>query len=364
MIYTKRTWLAVALVSGISQAGLPAFADASVRLAGQTVFSVPSPVGSMSTDQRARVMQKNIDNALVASTNRTPDTIKVTYVNGQPVLTLGGFYVCTVDAASAKKLGLSSPSLLAGRWAASMRSALRDPSAVSSYLAQLQGTTSAQAGTTTTQAGSYPYYRQGHLVYIPAGMTLPVTLSTSLNSGTAKVGDRVEAMLAEDVNLGEATIPAHSVLVGQVTESESGKRMAKSGMLGFKFTKLRTLDGAETPISAHIVGGMNKYGEVAAQTNIYQGETGKTKAEKAAIHGAIGAGAGALLGTTVGAIASHGYGTGRGAVSGAVIGGALGVAESLLYRKGADVNLSSGQTLKLQLDAPASLAISANGNST
>jgi hypothetical protein len=64
-----------------------------------------------------------------------------------------------------------------------------------------------------------------------------------------------------------------------------------------------------------------------------------------------------VLGTAIGAIAGRGRGAGRGAVAGTAIGGALGVAESLLWRKGGDVKMAQGQTLNLQLDAPASLAI-------
>ena len=66
-------------------------------------------------------------------------------------------------------------------------------------------------------------------------------------------------------------------------------------------------------------------------------------------------GSGALLGTVVGAIASRGYGTGRGALAGLTIGGALGVADSLMLRRGSDINVQSGQALTMQIDAPAQL---------
>jgi hypothetical protein len=106
---------------------------------------------------------------------------------------------------------------------------------------------------------------------------------------------------------------------------------------------------------------LEKYTEEGANSDNFKGEGTRVKVEDAALRGAIGAGAGALLGTTIGAIASRGYGTGRGAVAGVALGGALGVADSLLLRKGRDVNVGSGQALKLQLDAPASISL--NGNS-
>jgi len=346
----------IAAVAG--QLALPAFADASVRLGGAPLFTIPAAAGGLSPDQRAKAMQKNMDNALVAATNRSPSAVSVTYVSGQPVLTLGGFYICTVDAASSKKLGLT-PGALATRWQTSLKNAMRNQSAVDAYVSQLMGSAkTAVAGTTTTQAGSYPFYRQGRVIYIPAGMMLPVSLSTSVSSTTARAGDKLEAKLAEDVNLGDATVPAGSVLTGTITDAIAGQRMGKSGSLGLKFTRLRTPDGAETPITAHIIGGLEKYDQVSAESGLYKGEGTKKKVEQAALRGALGAGAGALLGTTIGAISSHGYGTGRGAVAGTIFGGAIGVADSLLLRKGSDINVGSGQMLKLQLDAPASLALS------
>lgn len=349
--------LLIAALTG--QMALPVFADASVRLGGVPVITVPAASGGMTPDQRAKAMQKNIDNALVATSNKSPSAVGVSIVSGQPVVTLGGFYVCTVDAASAK-VAKMTPSALANRWAGQLKSAMQNQSAVDAYVAQLTGsTTIAQAGTTTTATGTYPFYRQGRIVYIPAGMTMSVTLNTAVSSSTAKPGDPVQAVLAEDVNLGDSNIPANSILIGKVTEAIAGQRMGKSGTLGLKFTKLRTPDGVETPLTAHIIGGLDKFDAQGTNSDVYKGETTATKVKQAAIHGAVGAGAGALLGTTIGAIASHGYGTGRGALAGTAIGATLGVAESFLYRKGADVQVESGKVLKLQLDAPASIGMSA-----
>lgn len=336
---------------------LPVYASTSVKIAGSQAFVVPAGAGSMSADKRAETMQRNIDNALVASTNHGPSAVGITYVSGQPIITLGGFYVCTVDSATAQKLGLSS-SVLAQRWANGLKSSLSDKAGVEQYVAHLSGSTSAQAGTATTNAGSYPYYQQGRVVYVPKGMMLPVTLKTGITSESAKTGDRIEALLSEDVQLGSYSLPANSTLMGQVTSAVPGARLGKSGTLGIKFNKLRTPDGAEIPITAHIIGGIGKYSEIAPETDLYKGETTGTKIEKAAIHGAIGGGAGAILGTAVGAIAGHGRGAGRGAWSGLALGTAIGVGESLLYRKGNDVKVASGDALKLELDAPITISSS------
>ena len=334
-----------------------AFAE-PVKIGGLEAFDVPFGVGKTTAHERFLAMQRNIDNALVASSDRTPSAVAIANLNNQPVLTLGGFYIATADTVTAKKMGLTAEGL-AARWEIGLKSALRDPVRVEKYIAQLTGHGAvAQTGTTVTDSGSYPYYRQGRIVYIPSGMTMPIIISTVISSECAKVGDAVQASLASPINLGDAQIPANSILTGQVTNAVGSERMAHSGVLGLRFTTLHLSDGTDVPINAHIVGDLGKYHEVADKTDEFHGETTKQKAEDAAIRGAVGAGAGALVGTVIGAIASHGYGTGRGAWSGAALGGALGVADSLLLRKGANVKVESGQRLTLQLDAPAQIALS------
>ncbi len=359
---SRRILLATIMTSQIAAGAiLPAMADSSVRIAGSPAFSVPLGAGGQTASQRASAMQKNIDNALVASTDKSPNAVKVTFVNGQPVLTLGGFYVATADAASAKHQGITSTAL-ANKWATGLKASLRNSSSINTYIANLTGSNKpsiGQAGTTTTSSGSYPYYRQGRVAYIPAGMMMPVTVNTSISSQSARVGDKIEASLAQPINLGDTEIPAGSLLLGQVTDAVPGARMSHSGNLGLKFTKLRTPDGVETPITAHIVGTLGKFQLASgAQSDVFRGETTKQKVEKAAIHGAIGAGSGALLGTVIGAIAGHGRGAGRGAIAGLGLGAGLGVAESLMLRKGDNVNLGSGDAFNLQLDAPATVATS------
>lgn len=206
-----------------------------------------------------------------------------------------------------------------------------------------------------------PNYQRGRVSYIPAGMVIPVTLSTAVSTNVARPGDMVQATLSQNVNLGDSIIPAGSIVTGRVTDAKAGGFLGRAGMLTFKFNSLRTPNGMEVPMSAHIVGGLGKYAEVGSQSDTFAGETWKNKAGQTAMRGVIGAGAGAALGTAIGAIASHGHGytgrgIGRGAWSGAAIGGGVGVADGLLLRKGKQVNISSGLPLQLQLDAPMSVS--------
>lgn len=203
------------------------------------------------------------------------------------------------------------------------------------------------------QSGNKPY--QGRVTYIPAGMTIPAKLMTSLSSQLAKSGDTVMAKTTQDIVLSDGVIPANSTLIGQVTEAAGGSRLAKSGSLTIKFNTLRTPTGQETPISAHINGNVGKYAERGGDN--LRGENTMSKVKTSLVHTAIGAGGGTALGLAIGAIAGGGRGVGRGAWSGAAIGAGLGLAESLLVRKGREVILTQGEKISLQLDAPVTMAM-------
>lgn len=341
---------------------LPVFA-AAVKVGDKSAFTVDSPVGSMTAIQRAKVMQKNIDNALVASSDKSPNAVSITVVNGQPVLTLGGFYVASADANSAKRLGVTKMAV-AQKWQAGLKQALSNSASVQAYITNLTGGgLGPQAGMMTTQSGSFPFYKSGKLVYVPAGMMLPVLIRTPLTSETARPGDQIEASLAQPVALGDSELPMQTILTGVVTESAPGTGMSHSGALGLKFTNMQLPGSDPTPISAHIVGRLGKYEQREGAVDTFRGETTDHKIEDAVIRGGLGVGAGAIAGTVIGAIAGGGRGAGRGAVTGLSIGAALGVADSLMLRKGSNVQVASGQALNLQLDAPAQIEAAPASNS-
>jgi hypothetical protein len=428
-----RQSLALALAVGnfLTFSVVPVLAAAnSILIGGSPVFTVNAGAAGMTANQRAEKIQKNIDNSLVASSNHGPTAVKITYVKGVPVITLGGYLVTSVDAATAKAAG-TTPSILAQKWANSLKASLSNKTHVDAYIAQLTGA-SYTAGPTaatataaakpiatkpapykaapkavassapvstapayakmdaTADAGSVTPYtpvnpgpsqlastggynmqpdvmynptqfgtvRRGQQIYIPAGMTISAKLATSLSSGVAKAGDVIMAKTTDSIQLGNATIPAGAILTGQVTDASNGKYMGKSGKLGIKFNSLRTPDGAETPITAHITGGVSKYsGSTSDSGEILRGENTMSKVKKAAVATAIGAGAGAALGLAVGGIAGGGRGVSRGAWSGTAIGAGLGLAQSFLLRKGSEVNIMQGEDIKIQLDAPANLAM-------
>jgi hypothetical protein len=206
-----------------------------------------------------------------------------------------------------------------------------------------------------------PPPQQGRVAFVPAGMMFPVSLSTSISTDVASPGDMISGTLSDSINLGNTVIPAGSMVTGRVVASKAGGFLGRSGMLTVKFNSLRTPNGCEVPMSAHVVGEIGKYNETSAQSGTYAGETWKNKVGQTALRGGLGAGLGAGLGTAIGAIAGSGThrtgrAVGRGAWSGAAIGGGLGVADSLLLRKGKNVKIAAGTPIQLQLDAPMSLS--------
>lgn len=223
----------------------------------------------------------------------------------------------------------------------------------------------------------------GESCYVPAGMSLSASLATSISTDVAKPGDLVEANLSQAVILQGGQIPAGSVLIGRVANASAGGFLGKSGRLTINFNRLRLPNGVEVPMAAHIKGEIGKYKQTGNDSGSFAGEGAGTKVGQALLRTAIGAGTGAALGTAVGAIAGHGNstvnyqpmyapygatvvpvgyapsysngaarGAGRGAWSGAAIGGGVGLADSLLLRKGKNIEISSGTPVQLQLDAP------------
>lgn len=371
----KRSIVAATLIIGqaLSMPLLPAFAaDSNVTLAGNAVMTDIATVGSWSSSKRAEQIQNNLDNALVAAGDKSPAAVSVTYVKGSPVITLGGYQVATVDAASAKAAGTTT-ALLAKRWADNLRQALVDQASVEAYVGQISGTYQASAPsvipsapapnvTPSRQPQGQPQYQppqmQGRVVYAPAGLVIPATLQTSIATEVAKPGDMIQAQVSQAVILGETQIPQGSVLLGTIVDASAGRMLGRTGALEIKFNRLRTMDGQEIPLTAHIMGKVDKYNDKGGdKSDQFVGETWKGKAMQAGVRGLIGAGTGAALGTAVGAIAGGGRGVGRGAWSGTAIGAGVGVAQSLLLRKGANVRIASGTPIQLQLDAPLQFAV-------
>ncbi len=159
---------------------------------------------------------------------------------------------------------------------------------------------------------------------VPEGTPLALRLATSLNSGTASVGELVEATLAEPLAVGGAEVlPAGSTLTGTISAVEGSGKVKGLASITVHFTSLAA------------AGRDDRYGIDAT----YSESAEPTKGSDAAKIG-IGAGAGAAIGGLLG-------GKG-GAAKGAAIGGGAGTAV-VLATKGKEVEHAAGARLTVTL---------------
>jgi len=156
----KAIFLTLALVCGQTIACLPSGAEVTlttgtqpqsfiykgevvyhplaVRVAGEEVFTMNAPAGGFTAQERALIVERNINNALISATDRSPSTVEIVPINNLPVVRIGGKHVVTADSNAAKMAG-TTMTALAQTWADNMKRALSDKARVDTYLASLSG---------------------------------------------------------------------------------------------------------------------------------------------------------------------------------------------------------------------------------
>jgi len=160
------------------------------------------------------------------------------------------------------------------------------------------------------------------MVEIPAGTELDVRLTSRLNSGTASVEDRFEAVTVEAFSLNERTvIPAGSVLRGIVSSVQPATRTNRTSNLTISFDQL-TIDSRSYQIRGSVQ-------EIKGRG--LKGETGRI---------AVGSAIGAILGGILGG--------GKGAIAGVLMGGGGTVAAT----EGKQVDVPESSILRVRFDAP------------
>jgi hypothetical protein len=136
---------------------------------------------------------------------------------------------------------------------------------------------------------------------VPADSVVGIQMESTITSETAKVEDRVEALVVRDVRVGgETAIPAGSRTIGSVTAVERGGKFKERGRLGIRFHTLVLADGTEMPITTETI---YRYGDAP----------GKSSATKVGGGAAAGAILGAILGGSKGAVVGASTGAGAGA---------------------------------------------------
>jgi len=142
---------------------------------------------------------------------------------------------------------------------------------------------------------------------IPASTKVTVRMGSGINSGTARSGEKFDAILARDLvvngkTLAKAGAPAH----GKVTYAKSSGRLHDPGELSLRLTSVE-VNGRNVPVSTTAFHAKGKSHTKSNLTKI-----GGGAAAGALIGGLAGGGKGALIGTAVGA----GAGTGVAAATG------------------------------------------------
>lgn len=110
----------------------------TVRLAGDEVFTIQAPAGGFTAEERALIVERNVNNALLSAINPTPDSVEIVPINNLPVIRIAGKHVVTVESRSAQMAG-TTMTALAQTWSDNMRRALADKAKVDTYLASLSG---------------------------------------------------------------------------------------------------------------------------------------------------------------------------------------------------------------------------------
>ena len=162
-------------------------------------------------------------------------------------------------------------------------------------------------------------------IVVPAGTPLAITLSASVNTKKAVVGDPVQGQLSSDVMVnGKRAVAAGATVNGSVTKVVSGSnKIGGVPMVGLAFSQLVLANGKSIPITGTFV-----------QEGV--SETGKDTAK---IVG--GAAAGAIIG--------HQVSSKNGVLIGGILAGAAGTAAA--QKTGGEVKLTAGSVITVTTGA-------------
>ena len=313
-------------------------AESTVISACGKLFAVDANAAGMTAQERATIIQKNLDYALIHARHRLPGAVSIIVVNHNPVVTLEGYHIATADGNSAARHRMTQMEL-AEEWAKTLKLCLADTAAVDKYLSMLTGQ--------YPQAAVFP--RQERIAYARAGLYMPVKLLTPISSETSQLGQCVKAQLTKDVPLPtsqtgsqyEAFLPAGTIAIGQLVDATNS--YLHRGALGIRFDHFQTPDGEMIPINAHILGGVGTWVYFNTDPQI---------SEFAAINGT-------KLSAQHGLLAAKGNICGG--WSGYPIGAGLDIPfQKMVLKRRTGIEVCAGEPMMLQLAAPTAIAVCTN----
>ena len=181
---------------------------------------------------------------------------------------------------------------------------------------------------------------KGYVANVESGTKINVYLQSAINTSSAVEGDRVIAVLTNDLKYnGYVVAPQGSLVYGILTKARHATYGSRNGRVIIDFNQLVTPEGKTFNIETE---------------KIDFTVTNEGKLSKVASNAAVGAAVGALSGLLIGALSGHvGVSTAIGAGVGA--GGALigGVAE-----RGVDAEIPSFTEMEITLTKPFSTTVS------
>jgi hypothetical protein len=179
---------------------------------------------------------------------------------------------------------------------------------------------------------------------VSSGQTLRVRLNDTLNSKTARVGDKFTATVTEPVysDSGIVVIPVGSTLTGRIDVAQAARKGGKPGTIDVSFVSLRTPNGTTRAIN----GTLTDLDAKNADSDAEGTATGKKMKNRKLIFIGGGGAGGAVLGGALGG--------GKGALIGGIIGAvAGGITEN--QTKGGDAEVRSGTEFGVYLNQSISL---------
>jgi hypothetical protein len=182
---------------------------------------------------------------------------------------------------------------------------------------------------------------------VPADTVMRVRLNESLNSGTARIGDRFSANVVEPVYGGGSGVDVISVgskILGRVTSvNRAGKRTP--GNINVSFYQVELPNGRTAVINGSLT--------TLKADNVNADNEGTVKGGSNQKRDAVFIGGGVAGGAIIGGIA----GGGKGAVIGGILGGALGTGARVLEKE-KEAEVKSGTEFGVILNRAVSLPAS------
>lgn len=182
------------------------------------------------------------------------------------------------------------------------------------------------------------------LYTVGRGQTFRVRMNETINSKTARVGDRFTTTVTEPVysDTGVIVIPVGSTVTGRVDSVKSARNGGNTGSIDASFIEVRLPNGTRRAIN----GSLTDLDSKNATSDTEGTATGKNMGHRKIIFLGGGAGGGAILGGLIGG--------GKGALIGGILGGLGGFAGEKLT-KGKEAEVMSGTEFGIYLNQSISM---------